>query len=347
MAVEGGHRSGDLAQRCGVLNAGAGEVCSTSAKVLKTYTPLPRFPPISLSGGTCQLKCKHCDGTYLSGMLPAETPKALLATCRKLQREGASGALLSGGSDAQGHLLNLKGMVKAIRQAKQETGLIFNLHPGVLDEETARELAVDFVSLELPSENVIRNIFGLPFGAEAYWATYANLQAAGIEVVPHICVYQGDEDRLLENLTEARATKIERTEKHGPSAVEGKWHPIHMAVPSVIVVIVFSPTRNTRMAHVPPPEPSAVANVVTHVSARFPDTEIALGCMRPKTPGLREAMEIAALEAGVSRMVLPARVTLQHARARGYEIRHFETCCALPVVYEERASKRTPPGTEA
>ncbi len=317
----------------------------TSANVLKTYTPLPRFPPISLSGTTCHLKCRHCDGTYLGGMLPAETPAALLAACRKLHQHGAIGALLSGGSDAQGRLLNLRGMVEAIRQVKQETDLILNLHPGILDEETAQHLVVDFASLELPSNDVIRNIFGLPFGEEAYWATYAHLQAAGIEVVPHICVYQGDEYKLLENLRsfgrlriKGGSTKVQHTGEHGLSAVEGKGHPIHttvpLAAPSVIVIIVFSPTRNTRMVHVPPPQPRTVANVVTRVKAMFPQAEIALGCMRPRTPGLREKLEIAALEAGVTRMVLPARGTLQHAQTQGYEIRHFETCCALPVIYE-------------
>jgi hypothetical protein len=303
----------------------------TSTKVLKTYTPLPSFPPISLSGGTCQLQCKHCDGTYLGGMLAAETPEALLAIGRKLHQRGAIGALLSGGSDAQGRLLNLKGMVEAIRQLKRETDLILNLHPGILDEETARELAVDFASLELPSDDVIRNVFGLPFGEDAYWATYAHLQASGIEVVPHICVYQGDEYKLLENLVKTGATEVERIHK--------KVHPTHMAAPGVIVVIVFSPTRNTPMANVCPPEPEAVAEVVTHIKAMFPKAEVALGCMRPRAPGLREEMESAALEAGVSRMVLPARATLQRAQAQGYEIRHFETCCALPVAYEKRAIK--------
>jgi hypothetical protein len=271
-------------------------------------------------------------------MLPTETPAALLAACRKLDQDGAIGALLSGGSDAQGRLLNLRDMVEAIRQVKQETDLILNLHPGVLDEETAQHLMVDFASLELPSNDVIKNVFGLPFGEEAYWTTYAHLQAAGIEVVPHICVYQGDEYKLLENLVEGGPTQVERTGKHGLSAVEGKmcptYAPVPLAAPSVIVIIVFSPTRNTRMAQVPAPQPRTVANVITRVKAMFPQAEIALGCMRPRTPGRREELEIAALEAGVTRMVLPARGTLQHAQAQGYEIRHFETCCALPVIYE-------------
>jgi uncharacterized radical SAM superfamily protein len=95
------------------------------------------------------------------------------------------------------------------------------------------------------------------------------------------------------------------------------------------------------MADVSPPEPAAVGNVVTHLKAMFPQTEVALGCMRPKTPpGLREAMEVAALEAGATRMVLPARATLQRAQAQGYEIQHFEMCCALPIGHEARGIKR-------
>jgi len=276
--------------------------------LLKTYTPMPRFPALSLSGSHCELNCQHCDATYLGGMTAVNTPAALLTTCRRLRERGAHGVLLSGGSDRHGGILNLTEMLAAIRQAKAETGLIFNIHPGLMQPETAQNLAVDFVSLEIPGNDTVRTVFGLNASTADYMQTYHYLKDAGHHVVPHICVYDGDEHRLLE-------------------AVE---------TPEVIVVIVFAPTRNTPMADVAPPTPEMVGNVIAQVRAMFPTTEVALGCMRPRRHNLREAIEQAALDAGATRMALPSRATLRYAAARGFSHQRFDACCALPVQFEEK-----------
>ena len=282
---------------------------------LKTYYPLPKFPPISLSGAACALHCAHCDATYLGGMLPADTPEALLERCRALRQNGAIGALLSGGSDTDGTLLNLAAMTDAIRQVKQETGLILNLHPGLIDAATAQKLAgaVDFASLDIPSDDVIQRVLGLDATIADYIAAYHTLRTAGIDVVPHVTIYNGDEAGLLQ-----------------PIAAGDD-------LPHTIVVIVFSPTRGTPMADVPAPGPEAVANVVAGIKAMFPAAEISLGCIRPRSRALREAIELAALRAGVARMELPSQKTLRYARDAGYEIVTFDACCALPEAYESMA----------
>ena len=279
---------------------------------LKAYYPLPKFPPISLSGAACALHCAHCDATYLGGMLPADTPEALVERCHVLRQNGANGALLSGGSDTDGALLNLAAMTDAIRQAKQETGLLFNLHPGLIDTATAQQLAgaVDFASLDIPSDDVIRRVLGLSAPTADYIAAYRTLRVAGIDVVPHVTVYNGDEAGLLRPIAAAEDT------------------------PHTIVVIVFSPTRGTPMADVPAPGPEGVANVVAGVKALFPSAEISLGCMRPRSRALREAIELAALRAGVARMELPSQKTLRYAREAGYEVISFDACCALPAICE-------------
>ncbi len=283
---------------------------------LKTYYPLPKFPPLSLSGERCALHCAHCDATYLGGMLPATTPEALVERCRVLRQNGAIGVLLSGGSDTDGALLDLAAMTDAIWQVKQETGLILNLHPGLIDAATAQQLAgvVDFASLDIPSDDVIRRVLGLEATTADYIAAYHTLRAAGIDVVPHVTVYDGDEAGLLRPIAAA-----------GDDA------------PHTIVIIVFSPTRGTPMADVPAPGPEAVANVVAEVKSLFPAAEISLGCMRPRSRALREAIELAALRAGVARMELPSQKTLRYAKDVGYEIVSFDACCALPGVYESTA----------
>ncbi len=278
---------------------------------LKTYYPIPRFPPISLSGTRCELHCAHCEATYLSGMMPAETPEDLLRVCKSLEAQGGLGALLSGGSDREGRILNLALMLDGIRAVKAETNLILNLHPGLLAREVARGLAVDFVSLEIPDEDIIHNVFGLEKQTQDYLQTYRFLRDAGLEVVPHITVYKGDEHQLLQDVSD----------------------------PQVVVVIVFSPTKGTHMGSLAPPSPTVVARVIARVKEKFPSAEIALGCMRPRQKGLREDIEMAALDAGVTRMELPARKTLAYARTQGYDLRQFDTCCGLPSAYEAQLSK--------
>lgn len=281
---------------------------------LKIYSPMPRFPALSLSGGACELHCRHCTATYLAGMAPVATPEALLTQGRELRARGALGALLSGGSDRHGGILNLKPMVEAIQRLKAETGLLLNLHPGLLDDATAAALAgaIDFASLEIPATIIIQEVFGLDATTADYRATYGRLRAAGIPVIPHITVYDGNEAFLLEDL----------------------------APPETVVVIVFSPTPGTPMATASPPTAEMVGDVFHGVRDLFPGAALALGCMRPRGRELRTAIEQAALEAGATRIELPSRATLEMAHALGYEIRRFDACCALPREYEARCETR-------
>lgn len=283
---------------------------------LKIYHPIPKFPPISLSGTQCELSCQHCNRAYLRGMRAAMTPEALIRTCRELRSQGVIGALLSGGSTRDGGILNLPEMVEAIRTAKAETGLILNIHPGLMSEATAESLAdvIDFVSLDIPSTEAIREVFGLDATTEDYIATYHRLRGAGMHVIPHVTVYDGTEDQLL-------------------APIAGGQDP------ESIVIIVFSPTRGTPMADESAPSPESVGRVIGRVREAFPASEITLGCMRPRSRELRVALELAALDAGVTRMELPSRQTLAVARERSYEIERFDACCALPRALEPIARR--------
>ncbi|MBU2565322.1 MAG: radical SAM protein, partial [Candidatus Thermoplasmatota archaeon] len=92
--------------------------------LLKTYYPSPGFPPISISGDKCTLKCRHCSSVYLKNMIPSETPEKLTKVCRKLDENNAVGILLSGGYNKDGKLLNLERMLPAVKKIKKETKLI-------------------------------------------------------------------------------------------------------------------------------------------------------------------------------------------------------------------------------
>lgn len=277
--------------------------------LLKTYYPSPSFPPISISGDKCLLKCRHCNGVYLKNMIPAETPMSLVKACRKLNENNGVGFLLSGGYDKNGKLLNLERMLPAIKKIKKETKLIINIHTGFMDKDIADNLDVDSASLEIPSNNTIKNVFRLDKTTDDYVETYYNLKNAGIDVTPHVCVYSGDEHKLLEGIEK----------------------------PSVIVVIVFTPTKNTPMQNEKNPGPKMVGNVIRNIKKMFPETEISLGCMRPRKTIIREEIEIEAFDSGVSRIEIPSKKTISYAKEKGYEIKKFDACCALPERFEEMA----------
>jgi uncharacterized radical SAM superfamily protein len=279
-------------------------------KILKEYYPIPRFPPVSISGSNCILQCRHCAGVYLKGMISAETPEKLLLACHRLNKKNAVGILLSGGSDNNGQMLNLTHMLETLHRVKQETNLLINIHPGLISKEIGYELCVDFASLEIPSDTVIRNVFGLNATTSDYIKTYHNLKDAGITVIPHICIYSGEESKLLHDLDE----------------------------PSTIVVIVFTPTRNTPMSAEKSPEVKIIGKTICNIREIFPKAEISLGCMRPRNNLARGKIEREALISGISRIEMPSQRTSNYATKLGHEIRKFDACCALPVKYEAIAT---------
>lgn len=274
--------------------------------LLKTYYPSPGFPPISISGDKCALKCRHCNSVYLKGMVSVSTPEKLIKVCKKLDENNAVGILLSGGYNKNGKLLNLERMLPAVKKIKKETNLIINIHPGLIGKNTAEQLDVDFASVEISSDDVIKNVFRLDKTTNDYLETYYNLKNAGIDVVPHVCVYSGDEYKLLKNIEK----------------------------PSAIVVIVFTPTKNTPMQNESAPEAKMIGNVIRNLKKMFPETEISLGCMRPRNRFVRAEIEIEALKSGASRMELPSKKTINYAKEKGYEIKRLGACCALPEKYE-------------
>ncbi|MBU3902201.1 MAG: hypothetical protein KKE04_02405, partial [Candidatus Thermoplasmatota archaeon] len=104
--------------------------------------------------------------------------------------------------------------------------------------------------------------------------------------------------------------------------------------PSAIVVIVFTPTKNTPMQNEKTPEPKMIGNVIRNLKKMFPSSEISLGCMRPRDRRIRAEIEIEALKSGASRMELPSKKTINYAKEKGYEIKRLGACCALPEKYE-------------
>jgi hypothetical protein len=240
-------------------------------------------------------------------------PGRLISFCEKINDEGCVGALLSGGFDKRGRLLNLENMLKPIKKVKKETDLLIAIHPGFVDEDLARELAnakVDIALIDcIGSKATIKEILGIDASPDDYLDTLENLTDAGIPIAPHICI--GLHYGKLKGEIEALKMIKESCD------------------PSVIIFIIFRPTKGTEMENFSPPSIGDISKVIKKARETFPNADLSLGCMRPRNL-LREEIEIAALKNGVNRMVIPSKKTLDEAMKMGYEIKEIDGCCALP-----------------
>ena len=290
---------------------------SSPERVLRFYYPQPSFPAVSVTGRGCALNCKHCGGHYLEGMADVGTPEKLKEYCLSLEARGGAGLLVSGGSTTEGRV-PLRPFLPTLRWVKENTGLIVNLHTGMLDMEEAEEIAttgVDIASVDVVgSDETLREVYGLDASVEDYGDTLRNLEEAGVPTVaPHVCVGL--------HFGELRG-------EHRSLDIIGRIDP------EVIVFLGLIPTPGTEMADVPPPRVDDVVDVISAAVERFPEADVSLGCMRSRRD--KEEMERRAIQAGASRVAVASRSTLEWAREQGYAVKVLDGCCTIPERLEER-----------
>lgn len=269
-------------------------------KTLAVYRPGRSFPALSVTGTRCALRCEHCGGRFLRGMTAAERPEALLEEARKARAAGAEGVLISGGCDEDGTvpLVPFAGAIAALRAE----GLLVNLHPGLVDEEEARQLAAtgaEAVSFDLVQDGeAIRSALHLDAVPADYEAALRALLAAGARVAPHVLVGLQSEEgerRCLELLSRL---------------------PV-----AAVVVLAMVPPPGRR------PLPGLADRLVSFVGrATALPCPVLLGCMRPRG---WEGTEIRCVQAGAAGIVNPAPGTVAWARSAGYEVAESARCCAL------------------
>lgn len=290
-------------------------------KIFRAYKVWPKFPSVSMSGNSCALRCKHCNHTYLNDMQNIAKPEKLYELCKQFADNGAVGFLLSGGCDKKGEMLNLKQLLPVVKQIKKETDLIVKLHTGLVDKHLAEDIVsagVDIASVEVVgSDETIKEIFDFNATTDSYMNTLQDLESAGIPfIVPHVCIglHYGE--------------------------LNGEFNALEIIKnscdPSLLVMIVFRPTKGTVLENCKIPSTNVVSTVVRKAKKMFPDKDVSLGCIRPRTR-FREEIELAALTAGVARMEIPSKNTLKHAENMGYTIRTINACCALPEELEKSA----------
>jgi uncharacterized radical SAM superfamily protein len=202
---------------------------------------------------------------------------------------------------------------------KENTGLIVNVHTGLMDSGQTDELAstgVDIVSVDVVgSDETIRRVYGLDARVENYNETLLALKEAQVRnIVPHICVGLD----FGEIRGEARAIEV-------ASEIE----------PEIIVILGLIPTKDTAMEFVDPPSSEDLAKVVAATRLMSPGSSVAVGCMRSRMDKSRG--EMLAIRAGSDRLVLPTSTTVKAAADEGFEIKHLDGCCSIPEKLERRA----------
>jgi uncharacterized radical SAM superfamily protein len=276
-----------------------------------------QFPTISVTGKDCALNCKHCNSKVLETMHPARTPEKLFELGTKLKQNGALGCLVSGGCLPDGSV-PLTQFIPVLRKIKHELGLTVFVHTGIINTATAEALAnagVDAALIDIISSNeTIKEIYNLNMTVEDYENSLTALHRAGLNFVPHIIVGLHD------------------------GKLRGELHALKMIAhckPSALVIIAFTPIRGTAMAEVKPPQPTDIARVTATARLMFPETPLALGCMRPKGKHRAET-DILALKAGVNAVAFPSEEAIRYAENEGYEI-SFSSCCCSQIYMDKRA----------
>jgi len=267
------------------------------------------FPTISVTGKRCALKCKHCGGQVLKTMYPANSSEQLFELCVKLKKEGALGCLISGGCLPDGSV-PLGEFIDGIEKVKQELGLTILVHTGIIDESMAAALAkakVDSALIDIiGSDETIREVYNLNLTVKDYKRSLRALQESGISFVPHVIVG-------LHN-----------------GGLEGEFQALEMIKmykPSALVTIAFMPIRGTEMEKVEPPTPLAIAKVLAVARKMFPETPMALGCMRPKGKH-RIYTDTLAIKAGVDAVAFPSEEAVRFAQSQGMNSKFSSLCCS-------------------
>jgi uncharacterized radical SAM superfamily protein len=275
---------------------------------ISTFIPGKQFQSLSVTGSTCELNCEHCHTHYLEHMIDVSSEKKLRKTLDNLVEQNALGCLISGGCDAEGRVPLLR-FHQTLKEYKQNTSLIFNFHVGLINEQEIQKIAdiqPNFVSFDLTlDEEIIRDVYHLRRQVQDYVTTYQSLIKNGVRTIPHICVGLnfGDIKNELMALQEIAKCPVD-----------------------LIVFLVIIPPPDHPKFH--SANIKEVGNLFTTARLLFPQTELSLGCMRPRDSN-RYQIEELAFHSGFNRYEIPSRKTLKMIKENGFTVKTFNVCCAV------------------
>jgi hypothetical protein len=273
-----------------------------------------RYPAVSITGDRCALQCDHCQGKILAAMPAVADPVILVDTCRRLERQGHIGVLISGGCEPDG-TVPWNAFLPAIETIKSTTSLLVSVHCGLVDPGTARDLkqaGVDQALVDvIGDDETYRAIYHVPFGVERIDETLGALAQAQLPIVPHIVC------------------------GIGYGRIRGEYAAVEMIsrhTVAQLVVVALMRIPGTPAAQADPPRAEEVADIIAAARLKMPAVPISLGCARQRG---NSRLEELAIDAGVNKLALPSEQAVARARHYGLEIHHQPTCCSVTGNYKE------------
>jgi uncharacterized radical SAM superfamily protein len=243
-------------------------------------------------------------------MHPATTPTALMELATRLKSGGAKGLLISGGCLPDGSV-PLDDFTPVLSKLKHELGLTVFVHAGIVDIKSAQALkgsGVDAALIDvLGSDETIKQTLNLNVTVADYAESLRTLTQAGLNVIPHVIV--GLKNGEIDGEPQALRIIAENSK------------------PKAVVIIAFMPIHGTLMETAPTPTPLAIARNAAATRATFPDTPLALGCIRPKGKQRAET-DLLALKAGVDAIAFPSDQAVEYTKTRGCKVEFSSYCCA-------------------
>ncbi|MEG1311132.1 MAG: radical SAM protein [Romboutsia sp.] len=256
---------------------------------------------ISTTGNSCNLSCAHCNGNYLNNMVPINDYES------KIKNKNIRSFLLSGGCSFEGDV-PINNHIETIKKLKKD-GYKLNAHLGLMDKSSIENICkyLDAVSFDLVfDKETIKEVYKIDKDKEDYIKTYEMI-GQNTEVSPHICIGL----------------------KGG--IVKGEYEIINYLSqnhPKKLTFIVLIPTKNTEYEDVSPPDLNEVCDVLCEARIKMPNTEINLGCMRPR--GIyRKELDKLSLMCGVNKIVLPSKDAKNKAIEMNMTIIESKECCVL------------------
>ena len=274
------------------------------------------FPPFSITGEACSLKCEHCNAEILKSMAPVVTEDSLYERAYSIYKSNGRGFLLSGGSNSRG-IVDILPYIGAIKRIKSDFNLKVIVHCGLITEEIADGLysaGVDSAMLDIiGDEDTIRKVYHLNATVFDYENSLKFLSERNIPSSPHVVIGL----------------------KHG--RIAGEYNAIDIISRyniSSLVLVGFMPMHNTKMENITPPEPEEIGDVFLYARKKFLSTPVLLGCERPY--GLNKfKIEELAVKSGLNGIAYPSEGIIPFSVKLGLKPKFSEVCCSL--IFSEMA----------
>jgi len=272
---------------------------------------LKEFVSISVTGNNCALNCEHCNTKMLDNMLDLPAFKGrLFDMAKSLQKNGAKGILVSGGSNIQNQVPLLYHM-DDMKRIRNELGMVIRVHPGLPDEQTCKALSevdLDGVMLDIiGDQDTITEVYHLDAIPSDYEAALERLNRHGIPTIPHIIL------------------------GHYFGEMNGEWTALDMIKkypPKALVLVILLPLTGTGMEGVFPPSLNDIGSFFETARLALPKTPILLGCARP-LGSMKIKIDQMAINAGLNGIAFPSEGIVSYAGEKGLKPSFINACCGV------------------